>query len=112
MNDQVGRASEEPKFDVVWPLGKLRLDGTSNFPAPLASLDGKTVGELWDWLYKGDSLFPIVREELRKHYPNIKFVEYPVFGNIHGPDEADLVRHLPERMSELGCDAVIVGVGH
>ena len=51
-------------------------------------------------------------DKLRSRFPNIEFVEYPVFGNIHGADENEIVRQLPERLKELGCDAVVVGVGH
>jgi len=66
----------------------------TEFPKSIPGLNGVTIGEMWDWLYKGDSLFPIVREELRKRYPDIKFVEYPVIGNIHGPDENEIVAGL------------------
>src|SRR5258706_14273148 len=87
MNTQLQATSTEGQYEVVWPLGRLRIEGGADFPPSLPDLDGITIGEMWDWLYKGDSLFPIVREELRKRFPNIKFVEYPVIGNIHAPDE-------------------------
>lgn len=112
MNTQQQSTATESQYEVVWPLGRLRVEGGAEFPPALPDLDGITIGEMWDWLYKGDRLFPIVREELRKRFPNIKFVEYPVIGNIHGPDENEIVQGLPQLLQALGCDAVVVGVGH
>lgn len=112
MSEQQKSEAVEPKYEVVWPLGRLRVDSGTDFPKSLPDLNGITIGEMWDWLYKGDSLFPIVREELLKRYPDMKFVEYPVIGNIHGPDENEIVASLPQLLQALGCDAVVVGVGH
>lgn len=105
-------SSHEPAYEVVWPLGRLRVEGGTDFPKSLPSLAGVTIAEMWDWLYKGDQLFPIVREELRKRFPDIRFIEYPVIGNIHGPDENEIVAGLPQMLQALGVDAVVVGVGH
>ena len=112
MNSITNSEPAQPQYAVVWPLGRLQVDAGTEFPKSLPDLNGATIGEMWDWLYKGDSLFPIVREELRKRYPDIKFVEYPVIGNIHGPDENEIVQGLPQLLQALGCDAVVVGVGH
>src|SRR4051812_31670519 len=103
MATEVDSKKAEPGYEVVSPLGRQHIDDGGTFPAPLPTLKGKKVAELWDWLYKGDVLFPIVRAELRSRYPDIEFVEYPVFGNIHGADENDIVRQLPEKLKELGC---------
>src|SRR4051812_36331188 len=103
--------ADEPHYDVVWPLGK-QLDDSVPLPSRLPDLNGKVIGELWDWLYHGDRLFPLVREELQKRYPGVRFVEYSTFGNIHGPDERQIVAGLPDTLHEFGVDAVITGVGH
>ncbi len=112
MNAITNTAPYEPQYAVVWPLGGLQVDGGTDFPKSIPDLNGATIGEMWGWLYKGDSLFPIVREKLRKRYPDIKFVEYPVIGNIHGPDENEIVAGLLQLLQALGCDAVVVGVGY
>ena len=78
----------------------------------LDTLDGKVVAELWDYLYEGDRAYPLLREELMRRHPTARFVEYPVFGNIHGPDELEVVARLPDLLREQGADAVICGVGH
>lgn len=106
------KSNNQPSYDVVWPLSPLRIESAVNLPDSVPTLDGATIAEMWDWLYKGDQLFPIVRNELRKRFPGIKFIEYPVIGNIHGPDENEIVQGLPQMLQALGCDAVVVGVGH
>ncbi|MFH1486089.1 MAG: hypothetical protein ABIH46_08465 [Chloroflexota bacterium] len=98
-------------YEVVWPLGKLAYE-TSPMARPAGDLSGKTICELWDWVFRGEEMFPIMRESLAKRYPGIKFVDYSVFGNMHGPNERDLIASLPERLREKGCDAVVSGVGN
>lgn len=101
---------DNAQFEVVWPLGK-RADAEA--PAGrLDDLNGKVVAELWDWLYRGDVGFPILREELKRRFPDVQIVPYTEFGNIHGGDEREVVKRLPRELRERGCDAVIAGVGH
>ena len=101
----------EPAYDAIWPLGPKHAP-SEKLPERLDTLSGKVVAELWDYLYEGDRAFPILRDELRKQFPNVTFVEFPVFGNIHGADELEVVGRLPETLAAHGVDAVICGVGH
>ena len=101
----------EPSYDAVWPLAPKHGAGRC-FPSASTRLEGKVVAELWDYLYEGDRAYPLLREELTRRFPSARFVEYPVFGNIHGPDELEVVERLPELLREHGVDAVICGVGH
>jgi hypothetical protein len=103
--------SDETMFEAVWPLGP-RAKISEGFSERLDTLDGKVIAELWDYLYEGDRAFPILRESLHARFPNAQFVEYPVFGNIHGTDELEVVAKLPETLAEHGVDAVLIGVGH
>ena len=73
--------------------------------------DWETICEVSDYSFKAEDILPIVRESLSKQYPGIKFVQYPVFGNTHGADEARVIAELPEKLRQHGCDAVISGVG-
>ncbi|MFC1965325.1 hypothetical protein ACFLWI_00005 [Chloroflexota bacterium] len=101
---------KELKYEVVWPLGKLAGPILPSRPG-LNDLKGKTICELSDYNFRAWEVFPIVRESLQKRYPSIKFVDYSVFGNLHGPKERELVAALPGLLREQGCDAVISGVG-
>ena len=98
-------------FDAVWPLGP-RATISERFTDRLDTLDGKVIAELWDYLYEGDRAFPILRDALHARYPNATFVEYPIFGNIHGTDELEVVASLPETLAAHGVDGVLIGVGH
>jgi hypothetical protein len=101
---------QEPYYKVVWPLGRLAYEPMTLATRP-PSLDGLTVCELSDFGFKAEVIFPIIREELRKRYPNIKIVEYTTFGNTHGTHENEIIAELPQKLKEHGCNAVISGVG-
>jgi hypothetical protein len=96
---------------VVWPLGR-RSGELTALPARIDGLNGKVVAELWDFLYRGDEVFPVLREELTRRYPDVRFVEYETFGNMHGDDEQEALERLPQLLREHNVDAVIAGVGH
>jgi hypothetical protein len=103
-------SAAEPVYDVVWPLAPSAAPA-GTLAARTPDLSGKTVGELWDYLFKGEQMFPLLRERLAQRYPGIRFVEYERFGSIHGRDEAEMARTLPEQLRTHGCDAVISAVG-
>lgn len=100
----------EHEYEVVWPLGRTVFQSVRP-TGRVSDLNGKTVCELWDWVFRGDQLFPMVRESLLKRYPGVKFVDYTVFGPTHGPKEAEVVAALPELLHKHGCDAVVSGIG-
>jgi hypothetical protein len=50
----------------------------------ISDLSGKTIGELSDYGFRAEEIFPLIRASLSKRYPGIKFVEYTTFGNTHG----------------------------
>ena len=100
----------EPKYEVVWPLGRLAYR-TLSFKPRIHDLNGKTICELSHLSFRMDELFPAVREVLKKQYPDIKSVEYSVFGNIHGSNEAEVIAALPDLLHKYKCDAVISGIG-
>ena len=97
-------------YDVVWPSGKSTVGG-AKLAKRLDTLEGKVVAELWDWVFKGDVMFEALQAELRKKYPNITFIDWKEFGEIHGEHEKAVLDSLPQKLKELGVDAVICGVG-
>lgn len=99
-----------PAYDVVWPLGRSAvLHSTPNLP--LQDLTGKTIAELWDYVFHGDRILAILREKLAARYPGIRFIPYEVFGNLHGAQQRQLLAKMPELLKEHGADAVISLVG-
>lgn len=97
---------------VVAPTGKTVLDEVEA-PNRLGTLEGKRIAFIWDYLFKGPEMFAILREELSQRYGDLSFVDYPVFGNVHGsdPDEKENLEALPARLAEYQIDAAIVAVG-
>ncbi len=101
---------KNPVYEVTWPRGPSAVK-----IIPLGkrfdTLKGKTIGELWDYVFRGDEIFPIVEEELKKRYPEVKFINYREFGNPYTVHEAKIFADLPGNAKKHGCDAFIVGVG-
>lgn len=100
----------EPSYDVVWPGSPSGIEHRDLAPR-LDTLDGKRIGFLWDYLFRGDELFPILERELAARYPDATFVGYDVFGNTHGGDEAEMIDRLPDSLRSQAVDAVVSGMG-
>jgi hypothetical protein len=98
------------EYEVLWPLAKKAVHA-QGAAARLPDLSGKTVGELWDYLFHGEAIYPMIREHLRARYPGIKFVDYSAFGNFFGPQGSEIVAGLGDKLRAYGCDAVISGIG-
>ncbi|MCB1741928.1 MAG: hypothetical protein KDK91_16250 [Gammaproteobacteria bacterium] len=103
-------AANENLYEVVWPRSE-RQARLEPLAGRLETLEGKTVVQLWDYLFRGDEVFELLEEGLRERYPGIRFVSWREFGSTHGEGERELLDSLPERLRELGADAVISGMG-
>ena len=97
-------------YQVVWPRGQKTIK-TISLSKRLDSLEGKTVVLLWDYVFRGDEIFSIIRDQFSMKFPDIGFISYDIFGNIHDKDEARVLAELPGKLKKHGCDAVISGVG-
>ncbi len=97
-------------YEVVWPRSPRTAELTELAPR-LASLEGKKVAFLWDYLFRGDEIFPILERELADRFPGIEFVPYSEFGSTHGEDEHEIIATMAARLRELGVDAVVSGMG-
>ena len=98
------------QYEVFWPRTARQIKVKPLAPR-LDTLNGKTVAQLWDYLFRGDEVFPLIEEGLKKLYPDVKFVSWREFGNTHSSDEHAVLAALPQRFRELGVDAVISGRG-
>ena len=105
--------AEGPVFDVVSPIGISTIQVKPLAPS-LKTLEGKTICELWNYMFYGDVTFPKIEEVLSKRYPGIKFISYKDLPRIHGPDEkAEIaaLKALPDALKKYRCDAIISGNG-
>lgn len=100
----------EPTFDVVWPRSPRGVQRRRPADRP-ETLAGKTVAFLWDYLFRGDELFPALERELSRRFAGIRVLGYHHFGNIHGSDEIEMVDRLPDSLRSRGVDAVVSGMG-
>lgn len=96
-------------FEVLWPRAERRQTRKTLAPR-LDTLENKTIAFVWDYVFRGDEIFRTLQEALEQRFPNVRFIDYPEFGNIHGPDERRIVAELPQRLKALQVDAVIVGM--
>jgi hypothetical protein len=95
---------------VVWPRSPKTAEVVALAKRP-ASLAGCKVAFLWDYLFRGDEIFPVIERELSARYPDMTFVPYAEFGTTHGEGEHDVVAAMATRLRELGVDAVVSGMG-
>jgi hypothetical protein len=102
--------SSKGEYDVVWPRSPRTVKITPSADR-LDSLKGKTIAQLWDYIFRGDEIFPILEEEIGKRFPGTKFINYKEFGSTHGGDEREVIANLPGKLKEYKVDAVISGMG-
>jgi hypothetical protein len=100
--------TEQP-YQVVWPRSRQAVELKDLADRP-STLDGLTVGFLWDYLFRGDEIFPIIAEELKARYPTVEIIDFDEFGSTHGDGEAELVAALPQILRDRGVDAVVSGM--
>ncbi len=96
-------------YEVVWPRSRQAVELQELADRP-DSLNGRTVGFLWDYLFRGDEIFPVIAEELRARYPSVQIIDFDRFGSTHGDGEAELVANLPQQLRDRGVDVVVSGM--
>jgi hypothetical protein len=103
------------KYEVVSPLGEpvVRERRIGRY---LDTLNGKTVCEIWNEEFRGHITLPIVREMLRKRYPDVNVIPYTEFptSTLNRQTAAEMPKIL-EAMRvaflEKRCDVVITAEG-
>jgi hypothetical protein len=100
----------EQHVEVLWPLSRRAVTDT-RAAQRLPDLNGKTVAELWDVIFRGETIYPLVREYIKTRFPAVKFVGHAEFGNFHGAREHEVTATLPDKLRAHKADAVIVGIG-
>jgi len=100
----------EATYEVMWPRSSRGIQPRRRADR-LDTLAGRRVAFLWDYLFRGDELFPVLADQLTDRFEGIEIVDYPVFGNLHGADEKERVGRLPEDLRTRGVDAVVSGMG-
>lgn len=102
------------KMGVISPEG-LRLRGTNSVSRHLDTLDGKTIGEVYNNHFKGELMFRTYRRLFREKFPGVKIIPYDEFPIVYvGGDpvsQKKTARDIAVLARERGCDALITGNG-
>ena len=105
----MSKENNDGYYEAYWPRSA-RQQRTRQLAPRLDSLEGKTVAQLWDQLFKGDKVFELLEEGLKARFPSVKFISWREFGSTHGGEEKEVLAALPQRFKEFGVDAVISGM--
>jgi len=97
-------------YEVVYPLGRL-TQKVRPVTSRLNTLNGMTICELSNHKFGSELTFAVIEKVLSKRYPDLKFISHEKFGNTYGPEESEVIKSLPDKLKEYGCDAVISGNG-
>ena len=98
-------------LEVVSPIGNLVIEESGLAPR-LKSLEGKTIGEISDGLFRAEETFPVIRELLQQRYRTLKIIPFPELPSIHhNRNLEENLGMLSKALIEKGCDGVITGIG-
>ena len=102
------------KMAVISPEG-LQLSATRAASRHLETLNGKTIGEVYNNHFKGEQMFRAYRRLLKEKFPGVKIIPYTEFPIIYvGGDPASQKKTAADAAAlakEWGCDAIITGNG-
>lgn len=105
----MSKPSNDGYYEVFWPRAPRQMRAKA-LASRLPSLEGRTVAQLWDFLFRGDQVFELLEEGLKARFPGVRFVSWREFGSTHGGEERAVLAALPQRLKELGVEAVISGM--
>lgn len=97
-------------YEVVWPKSPRGAQPRRAAPR-LDTLNGKRIAFAWDYLFRGEELFPVLAAELQRRFEGVEIINYDVLGNLHGPNEHELVAGLPATLAMHRIDGVVSGNG-
>jgi hypothetical protein len=104
---------DEQTYAVVSPSGEPVVE-RKDFSPRLDSLDGKTIGFLWNKVFRGDETLPMIGELLTERYPDITLVpweEFPVTSvpALHAARQEATLGALTAALLDKRVDAVVTG---
>ena len=104
----------ERTFSVVSPEG-LPVAATGDVSRHLGSLEGKTIGEVYNNHFNGELMFQTYRRLFKDKYPGIRIIPFTEFPIVYvGGDAASqkkVAKEIAALAKERGCDAIITGNG-
>ena len=62
-------------YAVVWPRSAKAVE-IKPLAKRLDTIEGKTIAFLWDDLFRGDEIWPTLKQELGKRYTGVTFIDH------------------------------------
>ena len=59
------------------------------------SMEGRKIALVWNHVFRGDEIFPVVEDALRERFGGVEFVGYDTFGSFMGGGEEEVLEALP-----------------
>ena len=92
-------------IEVFNPCGNTLGKNKFNYARRLDDLNGKTIGEISNMLWESHRIFPLIRDLLKRRYPEVRFVPYTELP--HGADDIVDNEEIGDIVAAKKCDAVI-----
>ena len=105
----------EQNYEVVSPVGKPSAKRIPLAPR-LATLDGKTIGVVWNGSFRGEASFPIIASMLRERCAGVNVIPYSEFplltvSSLQPDKKETALEAVRVALLQKRCDAVITGNG-
>ena len=101
-------------MSVISPEG-LPLAAAGGLSAPLDTLAGKTIGEVYNNHFKGELMFRTYRQLFAGRYAGVRVIPFNDFPIVYVGGDAEsqkkIARQVAALAKEQGCDAIITGNG-
>ena len=105
MNERIG---------VISPEG-LPPGATKNIAPHLTTLDGKTIGEVYNNHFKGELMFQTYRRLFTEKFRGVKIIPFTEFPIVYVGGDAESQKKIAKEIADLaklkGVDALITGNG-
>ena len=102
------------KMGVISPEG-LQLRAVGSVSRHLDTLDGKTIGEVYNNHFKGELMFRTYRRLLQERFPGVKIVPFDQFPIVYvGGDpvsQKKTAKEVAQLAKQRGVHALITGNG-
>ena len=102
------------KMGVISPEG-LQLNAIAGASRHLDTLEGKTIGEVYNNHFKGELMFQTYRRLLKDRFPGVKVIPFDRFPTVYvGGDPASqkkTAKEIAALAKEWEVDAIITGNG-
>ena len=86
-----------------------------NASAPLPTLDGAVIGEVYNNHFKGELMFQTYRRLFKERYKGVKIIPFTEFPIVYVGGDAESQKKIAKEIAALarerGVDAIITGNG-